>query len=232
MSAATKRALAVSLMKSRAGKNSYTNGAKRTKFFGDPEGAAGFSDCSSAVRACIQRAAGIDIGRNTDKQLQGYRNGVVVDCTKGAYPDESKLLPGDCLYFKGNTSHFKAVGHVEMYTGANECWGHGSGMGPTKKDLEKYCTNRAAPDKRYFVAIRWILDDAEPDAKRVMVTARGKHRIHEKPSALSKSLGVALQGRILDYVSHEKNDSGKWIHVSNGTKTGWISEKYIKKVVC
>ena len=65
---------------------------------------------------------------------------------------QEKLLPGDCLYFKGNKSHFKDVGHVEMYTGPNECWGHGSGTGPTKKDLRDYCRRRAAKLPSGFTA--------------------------------------------------------------------------------
>lgn len=159
-----KRLEAVRLMKSRAGKNTYTNGGKRNQFFGQPEGADGFSDCSSAVRACIERAAGIDIGSNTDAQIRNLKagKGKIVDAGSLAnpIPDEALLLPGDCIYFKGNTSHEEDVGHVEMYTGPNECWGHGSGQGPTKKDLRKYCTNRAKKAAtRYLCAVRWIPDD-------------------------------------------------------------------------
>ena len=45
-----------------------------------------------------------------------------------------------------------------MYTGSNECYGHGSGTGPTKKNLKTYCKGRASSSKRYFMAIRWIAD--------------------------------------------------------------------------
>lgn len=182
MTAAEKRAEAVRLMKSRAGRNTYTNGGKRNSFFGYPaRGDNGYSDCSSAVRACIKEAAGIDIGSNTDRQIRNYKKGVLVDNTSGNYPDESKLLPGDCLYFKGNTSHVKDVGHVEMYTGPNECWGHGSGIGPTRKNLKDYCRKRAANGRRYFCAIRWIPDDEEEEyapAPPVLPTPDGDGKVY------------------------------------------------------
>lgn len=168
MNADEKRLEAVRLMKSRAGRNEYTNGDKRNQFFGKPEGADGFSDCSSAVRACIERASGIDIGRNTNAQIQNLLKGkgTIVDAgsLENPIPDERLLLPGDCIYFKGNTRHERDVGHVEMYTGPNECWGHGSGIGPTKKNLKTYCQNRAKKAAtRYLCAVRWIPDDAEED---------------------------------------------------------------------
>lgn len=165
--ASEQRAKAVSLMKSRLKKNSYTQGAKRTYFFGYPDNSpgntaqAGYSDCSAAVMKAIKAASGISIGGNTSAQINNRNKlGRIVHETDGYYPDESKLLPGDCLYFKGNTSHPLDVGHVEMYTGANECYGHGSGTGPTKKDLKAYCKSRATSARRYFMAIRWIQDDA------------------------------------------------------------------------
>lgn len=162
-----KRMEAVRLMKSRAGRNTYTNGSKRQYFFGYPnEGDDGYSDCSSAVRESIRRAAGIYIGSNTDAQIRKLMagEGKLVDAASGGriYPDESALKPGDCLYFRGNTNHVKNVGHVEMYTGKNECWGHGSGIGPKKHDLKEYCEYRVKDmSKRYLCAVRWIPDDED-----------------------------------------------------------------------
>lgn len=160
------RNAAVELMTGRKKMNSYTQGGKRTYFFGYPDNTPGnttqkgYSDCSAAVRAAIKAATGIDIGSNTSAQINNRnKKGTIVHETTGYYPDESKLLPGDCIYFKGNTSHPLDVGHVEMYTGPNECYGHGSGTGPTKKDLKAYCKSRANSKKRYFMAIRWIPED-------------------------------------------------------------------------
>lgn len=163
--ASEKRALTVQYMTDREKKNSYTQGGKRTCFFGYPDNKPGnktqkgYSDCSAAARAAIRAAAGIDIGSNTSAQINNRKKGKIVDETTGYYPDESKLLPGDCLYFKGNTSHPLDVGHVEVYMGNNQCVGHGSGTGPTIKNLKTYCKGRATSKRRYFMAIRWILDD-------------------------------------------------------------------------
>lgn len=200
-----KRALSVRLMISRKGRNTYTNGSKRQYFFGYPqEGQDGYSDCSSAVREAIRRAAKIYIGSNTDAQIRNYKKGILVENTSNSYPDESKLKPGDCLYFKGNRNHVKQVGHVEMYTGPNECWGHGSGKGPTKKNLRKYCQQRAAKGKRYFCAIRWIPDDEEPvaptapekpkDEVEYKTVSNGRWNVRARATTNSSKVGLVREG--------------------------------------
>jgi len=164
-SASEMRAQAVAYMKSRKRMNGYTNGGDRVYFFGKPDNKPGnttqkgFSDCSRAVQKSILAASGISIGHNTHYQILNQANGRIVHETSGYYPDESKLLPGDCLYFKGNKYHVEDVGHVEMYTGPNTCWGHGSGTGPNEHNLKAYCASRATAAKRYYKAIRWIPDD-------------------------------------------------------------------------
>lgn len=169
MTANEKRTMAVELMTSRAGLNSYTQEGNRIYFFGKPDNTPGnktqkgYSDCSSAVRAAIKAATGVDIGGNTSAQINNRnKKGIVVHETTGYYPDESKLLPGDCLYFKGNDSHPLDVGHVEMYIGNGKCCGHGSGTGPKVRNMQDYCKNRASAKRRYFMAIRWIQGDDEP----------------------------------------------------------------------
>lgn len=164
------RNLAVKYMTSRKALNSYTQGGKRTYFFGYPDNTVGnttqkgYSDCSSAVRAAIKAATGIDIGSNTSAQINNRnKKGLIVHETTGYYPDESKLLPGDCIYFKGNSSHPLDVGHVEMYIGNGQCCGHGSGTGPKIRNMRDYCKDRATASRRYFMAIRWIKDDAVTD---------------------------------------------------------------------
>ena len=157
---------AVKYMTSRKGLNSYTQGGNRVYFFGKPDNIpgtttqTGFSYCSSAVRAAIKTASGIDIGSNTSAQINNRKKkGIVVHETTGYYPDASKLLPGDCLYFKGNTSHPLDVGHVEMYIGDGKLCGHGSGTGPKIRNMTDYCKSRADKKRRYFMTIRWIFDE-------------------------------------------------------------------------
>lgn len=181
MTANEMRTRAVEYMTSRKGKNSYTQGAKRKYFFGYPDNQpgntaqTGFSDCSSAVRKAIQAASGIDIGSNTSAQINNRtKKGKVVDSTNGYFPDESKLKIGDCLYFKGNKSHPLDVGHVEMYIGNGKCCGHGSGTGPKIRKISDYCQSRASKTKRYFMAVRWILDD-EPTKEDATILREGMY---------------------------------------------------------
>lgn len=146
-------------------------------FFGYPENkpgdttTPGYSDCSAAVRAAIKAAAGIDIGYNTDNQIRNRGRGMIVQEPNGV-PDESKLLPGDCLYFGGNPSHIMSVGHVEMYVGNGKLRGHGGGLGPYESDMASYCKRRPC-----FMVIRWILrDDERPDpAPQRPTLRRGDH---------------------------------------------------------
>lgn len=165
MTASDMRRLAVDYMRQRNRKNQYTQGADRIYFFGKPdnqpgnETQPGFSDCSSSVRAAIKAAAGIDIGYNTDQQIRNRGRGLIVEEPNGV-PDRRLLLPGDCLYFGGNSAHIMGVGHVEMYVGGGRLWGHGGGQGPTERDMEAYCKKRPC-----IMVIRWIIrgDDERPD---------------------------------------------------------------------
>jgi hypothetical protein len=198
-----KRLESVRLMKSREKRNSYTNGSKRQYFFGYPqEGDNGYSDCSSAVRESIRRAAGIYIGSNTDAQIRKLMSGEagkLVDAASGdrIYPNESVLKPGDCLYFRGNKNHVKQVGHVEMYTGKNECYGHGSGTGPRKHNLKEYCEDRAKDkSKRYLCAVRWIPDDADADVPSLqnMQTATSEWPIYKELPKEPEKIGFIDAG--------------------------------------
>lgn len=233
-----KRLRAVTLMKQRAKKNQYTQGADRKYFFGKPDNdpantsQKGYSDCSSAVRAAIKEAAGVDIGGNTSAQINNRSKiGKVVDETTGYYPDETKLLPGDCLYFKGNASHPLNVGHVEMYTGKNECYGHGSGKGPTKKNLRSYCKSRANSKKRYFMAVRWIEEEEEEHValanalvadERVKI-ATGSWNVRTGPGTNYPSVGVVRGGEWLEKAVFEG-----WLPVCYGGEIRFISKKAVE----
>ena len=175
MSPSEMRETAVRLMKSRRKKNTYTNGEDRAYFFGKPDNRPGdteqrgYSDCSSAVRAAIRAACGADIGGNTDAQLRNRARGQIVHETDTGMPDESLLLPGDCLYFKGNPYHLMEVGHVEMYAGPGELYGHGGGLGPAPHSLEAYCRGRRDAGKPYFMTIRWITGAPAAGSERPML---------------------------------------------------------------
>ena len=154
------RAAVVGRGLSRRGKNSYTQGAKRDQV------ARGWSDCSSFVRWCWKMVLGLDIGGNTEAQIVDAD--LVTIHKGGRYPDVSRIQPGDLVYFGGNAKHYLGVGHVEMVVKAGkspadcQLLGHGSGAGPTLKNLKSYCDSR----KNYLMTRRplmqtrtWALGD-------------------------------------------------------------------------
>lgn len=221
------RNTAVQMMTSRVGRNSYTQGAKRRYFFGYPDNEPGStvqkgcSDCSSAVRAAIMAASGIDIGSNTSAQINNRSSkGTVVHTTDSCFPDESVLLPGDCLYFKGNTSHPLDVGHVEMYIGNGQICGHGSGTGPKIRNMQDYCKSRATAKKRYFMAVRWICDDGTAKPENTVTIADGSWNVRTGPGTEYASVGRVHGGDAL-----RKADPGSWIPVIYGGQVRFIGPK-------
>ncbi|MBR1988607.1 MAG: C39 family peptidase, partial [Clostridia bacterium] len=161
---------AVALMRAIEGKNQYSmDSTKREQVFASLEGQkTGYGDCSATVRKVLQKVTGKNIGGNTEDQYVNYasRGGVVVNSGK---IDESKLAPGDALYYARPTSSYTVgrkdrVGHVEMYIGNGQRMGHGSGMGPKVSSLD-------SDSSRFLKAIRF--------------TAAGSGLMNNKPEALN-----------------------------------------------
>ena len=130
-----KRDLLVYSALTRKEKNQYSQDAnKRTQI------EKGYGDCSGTVWYWYKKLFGINIGGNTEAQINsnaGQRVNLTI--TKGI-PDESKMKKGDLLYFRGSdNSRTDGVGHVEMYIGDGKIFGHGSGVGGTVKDMNSYC---------------------------------------------------------------------------------------------
>lgn len=151
MSTATeKRKRVVSLVTSREGKNQYTQGSRRLQCDN------GWSDCS-ALQYWAYKLLGINIGTYTGAQIE---KGEWVQLG-GNYPDESKLRLGDLLYFQAGYNNGRSynVGHVEMYVGNGQISGHGSGIGPTRKNMVAYCQNRNNNGQRFIGIKRYIPDD-------------------------------------------------------------------------
>lgn len=105
----------------------------------------GGGDCSSTVQWVYNEVLKVNIGGNTTAQVKDSDLvDVPVKITNGI-PRESDLQVGDLLFFKGSDlsrSSYGYVGHVEMYLGNNTLSGHGSGIGPTEKNMTSYCTTR------------------------------------------------------------------------------------------
>ena len=133
-----KRNLLVTKALSRKGKNVYSQDVNKRTLI-----EMGYGDCSGTVWYWYYKLFGIHIGANTEAQIKS-KNGfdVKLNITNGI-PDESKMKKGDLLYFRGSdNSRTKGVGHVEMYIGNGQIFGHGSGVGGTVKDLKDYCKKR------------------------------------------------------------------------------------------
>ncbi len=159
-----KRELIVKKALTRKEKNTYSqNTSKRTLI------ESGYGDCSGTVWYWYYKLFGINIGANTEAQIKST-NGkdVKLDITNGI-PDEKKMKKGDLLYFRGSdNSRTKGVGHVEMYIGNGQIFGHGSGIGGTVKNMNDYCLNRyntkstdLLKNKGLICVRRIIYDDVE-----------------------------------------------------------------------
>lgn len=135
---------AVNLVKSREGKNVYTQN-QNLRF----KGGEGYSDCSALMYWAYKTAYGIDIGTYTEPQsLRGKQVGQLNTL------DTSIMRPGDLVFYRGHSAVDKSrpysIGHVEMYIGGNTLMGHGWGVGPTKKDINTYRREDFCMVRRYY----------------------------------------------------------------------------------
>ena len=133
-----KRELLVSRALTREKKNQYSQDVnKRTRI------ESGYGDCSGTVWYWYKKLFGIDIGANTEAQINSKVGERVNLAIVNGVPDESKMKKGDLLYFRGSdNSRTEGVGHVEMYIGDGRIFGHGSGVGGTVKNMAAYCQGR------------------------------------------------------------------------------------------
>lgn len=199
MTAAEKRKIVVDAVKSREGKNTYTQGVKRTQV------GSGWGDCSSTMQWAYKQL-GIEIGSYTEAQLLSKAAKDVDLTIKDGIPDESRMRPGDLLYFRGgsqvHSTRTKYVGHVEMYVGDSQISGHPSGIGPTRKSLKDYCKQKQAQFSQYanpkncgLICVRRVVeDDPEP-----MKTPAGT-----SSAAITKGTKVQFNGT-REYTSSDGN---------------------------
>lgn len=221
MTSTEKRLEVVRLLKSREKKNKYTQ-ARPCYFLGKPEGAnPGYADCSGTMQTVMKRAAEIDIGGNTSAQIDRRGRGKVVEMASSGQlvPTEEKLKPGDLIYYKGNAAHSLSVGHVEMYIGGGRLMGHGSGTGPTSKNLTTYSKSRKGA-KSYLCAIRWIPDDEE---NAFVVVTGGTVYVRRGPGTGYKALGVVKSGDRFAFEGEEKNG---FYRLTYKGESAYISMKY------
>ncbi len=162
MTADEKRNLLVKNALTRERKNKYSQAEDKRLLI-----EKGYGDCSGTVLYWYKKLFGMNIGINTEAQISSKLGKRVIMSIVNGIPDESKLKPGDALYFRGaDNSRTEGVGHVEMYIGNGQCFGHGSGTGGTVKNLASYCKYRQSltstqklKNKGLICAMRFIPDD-------------------------------------------------------------------------
>ncbi len=179
MTANEKRNLLASKVLTREKKNKYSQDVtKRTLI------ESGWGDCSGTVWYWYKKLFGINIGTNTEAQINSkIGKKVNLTITKGV-PDESKMRKGDLLFFRGkDNSRTEGVGHVEMYIGSGKIFGHGSGIGGTVKDMRIYCQQRQntsstskLKNKGLICVMRFIPDDTEELTKINDIIGELNHR--------------------------------------------------------
>ncbi len=138
MNISDKRELLVTKALSREKKNQYSQDiSKRTLI------ESGWGDCSGTLWYWYYKLFDLDIGANTQAQINSDKGIRLKLNIQNGIPDESVMEKGDLLFFRGSdNSRTEGVGHVEMYIGNGKIFGHGSGIGGTVKDMKSYCRSR------------------------------------------------------------------------------------------
>lgn len=155
------REAVVGWMLSIIGRNTYTQSGSRTKVLDGVNG-HGYGDCSATCWKVYEKALGskFQIGTWTGGQYNNSMGTQVgsLNSSNGTYPDTSKMLPGDLVFFYARGASGK-VGHVEMYIGNGYLAGHGSGTGPTIHTVKKYTDGRVKSGYgTWYKVVRFITD--------------------------------------------------------------------------
>jgi hypothetical protein len=249
MTADEKRKKVVAKLKTRIGKNTYTQGPKRTQV------GSGYGDCSATTRWAYLTTLNVDIGGNTEAQITSSKGKVVDTGDANGIPIEKNLKLGDLIYFRGtDDSRTKGVGHVEMYIGNGQCCGHGSGIGPTVKNMKEYCKLRKnmsstakLKNRGYICAKRFIADDTKSTTKtttttkkttttsskssttktvKATVTADNGLNVRSSKASTTKSniVGKLTKGTKVTVV--EKGST--WTTIKYESKNRYVATKYLK----
>lgn len=210
---------AVDLAMSRVKKNQYTQSFLRVNVF------SGYSDCSSLLWKCFEKAYGTYIGSWTGEQVNRGRR--VLLC-KNRYPygkltqeEINQMQIGDCIYYGSGDAY-----HVEMYIGDGKQIGHGSGIGPTIKNCLEYAHSRGVYQVRRFVA-----DDR---TKAPAITSSWKATGTAVCTSDDVNVRATPGGTVLRKVNKGNRFevdgyvSNGWAHVNVAGTIGYIYEDYVK----
>ena len=173
MTAQEKRNQLVNSALTRKQKNQYSQDVNKRTLI-----EKGYGDCSGTTWYWYKKLFNMNIGTNTEAQINSKLGKRVALTITNGIPDESKMRKGDLMYFRGtNNARTEGVGHVEMYIGNGQCFGHGSGIGGTVKNMRDYCRMRynqkstaKLKNKGLICVIRFIPDDVKTEVPRDLTT--------------------------------------------------------------
>ena len=226
-----KRDLLVQKTLTRLKKNVYSQDInKRTKI------ESGYGDCSGTVWYWYNKLFNINIGGNTEAQINS-KNGERVNLSiNNGIPDESKMKKGDLLYFRGSdNSRTEGVGHVEMYIGNGQIFGHGSGVGGTIKNMKDYCISRYKTSStsklknKGLICVKRFLKD---DKSSINITSTNLVGI--TTSNLNMRNTYSKNGEVLDIIPLDKaililaTCSNGWYKIKYNNIEGYVSADYVK----
>ena len=173
MTAQEKRNQLVNSALTRKQKNQYSQDVNKRTLI-----EKGYGDCSGTTWYWYKKLFNMNIGTNTEAQINSKLGKRVALTITNGIPDESKMRKGDLMYFRGtNNARTEGVGHVEMYIGNGQCFGHGSGLGGTVKNMRDYCRMRynqkstaKLKNKGLICVIRFIPDDVREEKPKDLTT--------------------------------------------------------------
>ena len=173
MTAQEKRNQLVNSALTRKQKNQYSQDVNKRTLI-----EKGYGDCSGTTWYWYKKLFNMNIGTNTEAQINSKLGKRVALTITNGIPDESKMQKGDLMYFRGtNNARTEGVGHVEMYIGNGQCFGHGSGIGGTVKNMRDYCRMRynqkstaKLKNKGLICVIRFIPDDVREETPKDLTT--------------------------------------------------------------
>lgn len=186
---------------------------------------SGYSDCSSLVWKCFERAYGIYVGSWTGEQVNRGRR-ILLCKNRYSYgkltqEEISQLQPGDCIYYGSGSAY-----HVEMYLGNGRQIGHGSGIGPTIKNCLEYSHSYGVYQVRRFIADDSMKAPQVPAVWKATGTAvctADDVNVREEPAGMSlRKINKGNRFEVDGYVSNG------WVHVNVEGMIGYIYEDYVK----
>jgi len=168
--------------------------------------AKGSSDCSGTVQWVYKKVCGVDPGGNTSSMKS---NGTqILASTSDVNNIISSAQPGDLLLFSG---------HVEMYAGNGQCWGHGGGSdgsipGTRKTSVSGYVQSSGACQvRRYITGSETIntnlgtITDKDGNSVEIKISGTSTGNVYVQGSTQSE--GQTMLQRLLSAVTTDSEHS-------------------------